>query len=119
MPAARSTNGSYTLSTGGNSDGAAVGKYKVTIVVQGGVRREGPGRLSEESGKDNPKLPPHFTAKAQAQAKSLIPLGYGDVRTTTLTADVKAESNKINFELDDKNAPPDPTLPVKSKGGRR
>ncbi len=52
--------------------------------------------------------PRTYTAKAEAAAKSLIPAGYGDLRTTTLTAEVKAQSNTIPFELSDANAPPEP-----------
>jgi hypothetical protein len=47
-------------------------------------------------------------AGAQAKAKSLIPAGYGDPRTTNLSAEVKAESNSINFKLSDADAPPPP-----------
>jgi hypothetical protein len=47
-------------------------------------------------------------AKAEAQAKSLIPTGYGNVTTTTLTAEVKEQSNTIDFKLSDADAPPEP-----------
>ena len=46
-----------------------------------------------------------MVAKAAAEAKSLIPPGYGDIRTTTLTAEVKPESNTFNFTLSDAEAP--------------
>ena len=99
------TEGSYTLSTGGNDDGAQVGKYKVTIKAKEEYLAKAQADFQKDSGKDNPKLPPHFIAKAEATAKSLIPAGYGDPRTTTLTAEVKAESNKLDFALSDKDAP--------------
>ncbi len=46
--------------------------------------------------------------KPQQSAKSLIPAGYGDARTTTLTAEVKPGSNTIPFTLSDQEAPPEP-----------
>jgi major membrane immunogen (membrane-anchored lipoprotein) len=102
------TNGSYTLSTGGNDDGAQAGKYKVTIKAKEDYLTKAQADFQKDSGKENPKLPPHYTAKAEAAAKSLIPAGYGDPRTTTLTAEVKAQSNSFNFTLTDKDAPPEP-----------
>ena len=60
-----------------------------------------------------------YTAKAEAAAKSLIPAGYGDLRTTTLTAEVKAESNTIPFELSDANAPPEPPKAGAAPKGRK
>jgi major membrane immunogen (membrane-anchored lipoprotein) len=110
------TEGSYTLSTGGNNDGAQAGKYKVTIKSKEEFVSKAQADFKKESGKDNPKFPPHFTAKAEAAAKSLIPAGYGDPRTTTLTAEVKEQSNTIPFELSDANAPPEP--PSATKGRR-
>jgi len=56
----------------------------------------------------SPKLLPSFIGKAEAAAKSLIPAGYGDVRTTTLKAEVEAKSNTFNFDLTDADAPPEP-----------
>jgi major membrane immunogen (membrane-anchored lipoprotein) len=113
------TDGSYTLSTGGNNDGAQAGKYKVTIKSKEDYLAKAQADFQKESGKDNQKLPPHFVAKAEAEAKSLIPAGYGDPRTTTLTAEVKAESNKFNFELSDKDAPPEPPKASTKGGGRK
>ena len=54
--------------------------------------------------------------KAGAEAKSLIPAGYGDVRTTTLTAEVMEQSNTIDFKLSDADAPPEPKAPAKGRG---
>jgi major membrane immunogen (membrane-anchored lipoprotein) len=112
------TNGSYTLSTGGNDDGAQAGKYKVTIKAKEDYLAKAQADFQKESGKDNPKLPPHYTAKAEAAAKSLIPAGYGDARTTTLTAEVKKQSNSIDFKLSDAEAPPEPTK-TSTKGRAR
>jgi major membrane immunogen (membrane-anchored lipoprotein) len=111
------TDGSYTLSTGGNDDGAQAGKYKVTIRAKEDYFAKAQADFQKESGKNNPKFPSHYTAKAEAAAKSLIPAGYGDPRTTTLTAEVKAQSsNSINFKLSDADAPPAPPGPAKGPG---
>jgi hypothetical protein len=111
--------GKYALSTGGNGDGAAAGKYKVIVKAKEEFASKAQESFKKETGKDNPKFPPHYVAKAEAAAKSLIPAGYGDARTTTLTAEVKEESNEINFELSDANAPPEPPKGDGAKTGRR
>jgi hypothetical protein len=114
------TNGSYTLSTGGSDDGAQVGKYKVTISSKEDYVSKARSDFQKESGVvGEGKIPPQHLAKASATSKNLIPAGYGDVRTTTLTAEVKAQSNTIPFELSDANAPPEPPkTPEKGRGGR-
>jgi len=112
--------GSYKLSTGGSDDGAQAGKYKVTITSKEDFTSKAQADFKKESGKDNPKLPPHTVAKAAAAAKSLIPAGYGDSRTTNLTAEVKAEPNTLDFKLSDAEAPPAPPSETgKGGGGRR
>jgi hypothetical protein len=113
-------NGSYTLSTGGNSDGARAGKYKVTITAKEESSAKAKADFSKASNRTDPEyVPGRFLAAAEAQAKSLIPTGYGDVRTTTLTADVKEQSNTINFKLSDAEAPPEPPKVMEKGGGRR
>jgi hypothetical protein len=112
-------NGSYTLSTGGNNDGARAGKYKVTISAKEDATAKAKADFAKESkGADLDFVPRQFMANAAAAAKSLIPAGYGDTRTTTLTAEVKEQSNTIPFELSDANAPPEPPAPAKGKGRR-
>jgi len=109
-------NGSYAMSTGGNSDGARAGKYKVTITAKEDSSAKAKaefekarGALKNASGtEDLGYIPKQFVTKAAAEAKSLIPAGYGDVRTTTLTAEVKEQSNSIDFKLSDAEAPPEP-----------
>ncbi len=110
--------GSYTLSTGGNQDGAQAGKYKVTITAKEDYLARAKADFQKESKKEEVNyIPPQFVAKAEAAAKSLIPAGYGDARTTTLTAEVKAQSsNPIDFKLSDAEAPPAP--PAAAKGAR-
>ena len=71
------------------------------------------------TGSTSPKLLPNFVAKAAASAKSRIPGGYGDGRTTTLTAEVKPEPNTIPFELSDASAPPEPPKDTAAKGRGR
>jgi hypothetical protein len=113
-------NGSYTLSTGGNEDGARAGKYKVTITAKEDSSAKAKADFAKASNRTEPEyVPGRFLATAEAQAKSLIPTGYGDVRTTTLTADVKEQSNTINFTLSDADAPPEPPKATEKGGGRK
>jgi hypothetical protein len=113
-------NGSYTLATGGNADGAQVGKYKVTITAKEDFLAKAKADFQKESKQQESNyIPPQFIAKAEAAAKSLIPAGYGDPRTTTLTAEVKAQSNTIPFKLSDADAPPEPPAAAKGRGGGR
>jgi hypothetical protein len=117
-------NGSYTLSTGGNNDGARAGKYKVTVTAKedpsakakADFEKARAARKNTAGTEEITVIPKQFMVKAGAAAKSLIPPGYGDVRSTTLTAEVKAQSNTINFELSDQNAPPAPTAQSQGKG---
>jgi hypothetical protein len=114
------TNGSYTLSMGGEGDGAQVGKYTVTITAKEDFSEKAQADFKNVTGSQSPKLLPNFVAKAAAEAKSLIPAGYGDARTTTLKAEVEAKSNTFNFDLSDAEAPPEPPkTPVKATGGKR
>jgi hypothetical protein len=109
--------GSYSLSTGGNEDGAQAGKYKVTISAKEDYVSKARADFQKESGVGGEgKIPPQHLAKASAASKNFIPAGYGDLRSTTLTAEVKEEPNKINFELSDKDAPPEPKAPPQGKG---
>jgi hypothetical protein len=114
-------NGSYTLSIGGQGDGAQAGKYKVTISAKEDYSEKAQADFQKVTGSTSPKVLGPFVAKAAAAAKSLIPAGYGDARTTNLTAEVKEGSNSIPFELSDTGAPPPPPAgPASSKkrGGR-
>ena len=99
------TNGSYTLSMGGDGDGAQAGKYKVTISAKEDYSEKAQADFKKETGGTSPKLLPNFVGKAAAAAKSLIPAGYGDARTTTLKAEVEAKSNTLDFNLSDAERP--------------
>ena len=112
--------GSYTLSSGGEGDGALPGKYKVTITAKEDTNEIAKADFLKDSkgkGADVGFVPRQYLAAAAAKAKSLIPTGYGDVRTTTLTAEVKEQSNTIDFKLSDAEAPPEPPR-MTGKGGR-
>jgi len=112
-------NGSYRLSTGGGGDGARAGKYKVTITSKEDTSAKAQADFAKVSKRDEPGVVPRqFTANAEAHAKSLIPAGYGSVLTTTLTAEVKEQSNTIDFKLSDAEAPPEPKASEKSRGKR-
>ena len=114
------TNGSYTLSMGGNGDGAQVGKYKVTISSKEDYSEKAQADFQKVTGSTSPKVLGPFVGKAAAAAKSLIPIGYGDPRTTTLKAEVEAKSNTKNFDLSDAEAPPEPPkdAPANSRSRR-
>lgn len=113
------TNGSYSLSMGGDGDGAQTGKYKVTISAKEDFMAKAQADFQKETGGTSPKLLPTFVGKAAAAAKSLIPAGYGDARTTTLKAEVEAKSNTKNFDLSDAEAPPEPPKEGSAKGRSR
>ena len=61
-------------------------------------------------------VPRQFMVKAESEAKSLIPPGYGDSRTTNLTAEVLEKSNHLDFKLSDAEAPPPPKKATKGRG---
>ena len=67
------TNGSYTLSTGGNEDGAQAGKYKVTIKSKEDFATKAQAAFQKESGKDNPKFPPHLHRQSRSSSQKPDP----------------------------------------------
>ncbi len=112
-------NGAYTLSTGGGADGARAGKYKVTVTAREDTSAKAKADFEKQMKKADPGfVPRQFLANAEARAKSLIPAGYGDVRTTTLTAEVLEKANSLDFKLSDAEAPPEPKAAPKSHGRR-
>jgi hypothetical protein len=114
-------NGSYKLSTGAENDGARAGKYKVTVTAkEDSVEKAKADFAKVNKGTDPNYVPGRFLGRADAEAKSLIPTGYGDPRTTNLKAEVKEGSNSIPFELSDTGAPPPPPdASAPSKGRSR
>ena len=114
--------GSYTLSTGGEGDGALPGKYKVAVTAKEDTNEIAKADFLKDSkgkGTDVSFVPRQYLSAAAEKAKSLIPAGYGDVRTTTLTAEVKEGSNTIPFTISDADAPPEPPKASPAKGRRR
>jgi hypothetical protein len=114
--------GSYTLSTGGGGDGALPGKYKVTITAKEDsydIAKADFLKDSQGKGTDINFVPRQYLAAAAEKAKSLIPVGYGDTRTTTLTAEVMVGSNTIPFTISDADAPPEPPKASPAKGFRK
>ena len=87
--------GYYTLSTIGGDDGAFPGSYRVAIVAKSAepskvrpIFKGGPARHTD-------------VVKATRRAKGLIPAKYTSPRTSPLTREVKAETNRFDFELED------------------
>lgn len=112
--------GAYTLSTGGQGDGARAGKYKVTVTAKEDATEKAKADFAKvNKGTDASYVPGRFLAQAEAEAKSLIPTGYGDPRTTTLSAEVLPQSNKFEFKLSDAEAPPEPPAPATGKTRNR
>ncbi len=83
--------GTYTLGTFKETDGAVLGNFKVIITAW--TRAEGGSGLPEDAGKGN------------AAPVSLIPEIYGDMEKSGLTATVKEEANQIDFNLEKKEPP--------------
>ncbi len=119
-------NGSYSLSTGGDNDGARAGKYKVTIAWKEDTSAKARAAFEKAQATSSKQagtvespgyIPKQFVAKAAAEAKSLIPAGYGDTTTTTLKAEVLEKSNSIDFKLSDAEAPPEPHKATTKGGG--
>jgi hypothetical protein len=123
-------NGSYTLSTVGDKDGARPGKYKVTVTAKEDSEDRAKAEFEKAKAKfkgkiqgvgtgteNSARIPREFLTRASREAKSLIPAGYGDARTTKLTAEVNEQSNTIDFKLSDEDAPPAP--PKEGRGRPR
>jgi hypothetical protein len=112
-------NGSYALSMAGGNDGARAGKYKVTVTAKEDSTAKAKADFDKASkGTGQDFVPRQFAANAQAKAKSLIPAGYSDVKTTTLTAEVLEKPNTLDFKLSDAEAPAAPIAAPAGKGGR-
>jgi hypothetical protein len=69
--------GSYTLSTGGNNDGAQAGKYKVTITSKEDYIAKATEAFKKEprSGGQGAKLPPSSSEKPTRQPRASSPPG--------------------------------------------
>jgi hypothetical protein len=90
-------NGSYSLTTAVEGDGALPGDYFVTVTaklvddskVKETIQKYGGGGRQEDVG------------KASANAKNLIPGKYQLPETSKLKVTVKEESNQLDFPLKD------------------
>lgn len=89
-------NGEYTLTTATPKDGALPGSYKVTIASV-----EVDTSQMEAVAKGGQFHHDKTFAKAVASAKKLVPSKYALADTSGLTAEVKEQSNKFDFDLKD------------------
>jgi hypothetical protein len=94
-------NGYYSLSTLTPGDGALPGKYKVTVVAKDSDREKVRSAAQAKGMPPGAALPQPLIAKANKEARSMIPTKYNLPTTTDLTADVEARSNTKDFELKD------------------
>jgi hypothetical protein len=90
--------GSYFLTTQVNGDGALPGAYKVTVTA---VDVEMPAEASKSPGAGQAFAQSKAAGELQKKAKKLVPAKYGSVDKTDLGAEVKAQDNKIDFDLKD------------------
>jgi hypothetical protein len=88
--------GSYSLTTAEPGDGALPGSYKVTVIA----RDMDTSKLKEVAKGGQFHHDKEF-AKAVSSAKPLVPSKYSLIDTSGLTAEVKAQSNPISFDLTD------------------
>jgi hypothetical protein len=92
-------NGSYSLTTAAEGDGALPGQYNVTV---NSLEVSDNAELKAMTGGGGGQFP-HTKefAKARDAAKHLIPMKYSSLTSSDLKAEVKQESNKIDFDLKD------------------
>jgi hypothetical protein len=104
------TDGRYSLTTHDLDDGAIPGKYNVGILAKEAdpskvdlkIKKLRGGTTTEAEKKAMAAVyPQKVAARAAAAAKNLIPAKYSSPETAGLTAEVKEQSNTVNFELED------------------
>jgi hypothetical protein len=83
--------GTYRLTTFDKDDGAALGHFKVTITAMRVTGPPAPKSLEDELRQGS--------AAGKTTIEWLVPEKYSRQESTTLTAEVKAGSNTINFDL--------------------
>ena len=82
------SDGTFTLSTYKNGDGAVVGEHKIAVTC------------AEKIGDDQQGEPQSLDAGMFARTRTLIPAKYTDYSTSGLTFDVKdGEENEVTLEL--------------------
>jgi hypothetical protein len=89
-------NGSYSLTTASQGDGALPGAYDVTV-----SSKSIDTSAMEAVAKGGQFHHDATFAKANKEAKDLVPAKYGSITTSGLKAQVKTESNKYDYELKD------------------
>ena len=92
--------GSYTLSTIGGNDGALPGNYRVTIAAYSAVPTKLQPIVKGGAARPFDVMSKAAMMKAARQAKSLIPTKYMSPRRSPLTREVKAQTNRFDFELE-------------------
>jgi hypothetical protein len=92
------SDGAYSLTTVNPDDGALPGRYRVSITANDvdlskaeAAAKAGGGAAYRED----------LVVKAQARRKSSIPRKYNLPSTSNLSAEVKEQSNRFDFELAD------------------
>lgn len=98
--------GAYTLTTLSEGDGALPGDYKVSVdskeADEAKLKAE-TEKLAKKHGMESLKgqVPPELMNQAMRAAKSTLPDKYATPEKSGLTAKVKEESNKLDFDLTD------------------
>lgn len=92
--------GEYSLTTLEPGDGAFPGSYSVTVDAKKADFSEAEAE-AKKKGSTSAFIPQDMVAKANAKAKNAVPDKYGVLSTSPLKAEVKTQSNTINFDLTD------------------
>lgn len=90
------TDGSYYLTTAVDGDGALPGDYRVSI-----ISTEVDLSAASANAQAGGSMRQDDVAKANLNAKKLVPAKYGIPDTSGLTFKVEARSNTANFDLTD------------------
>lgn len=90
--------GAYSLTTLTPNDGALPGSYKVTVVSVDMDTTQIKAIAEKTGGAAHHDM---TFAKAVKTAKKLVPSKYSLADTSGLTAEVKPQSNTVNFDLTD------------------
>jgi hypothetical protein len=89
--------GDYTMTTLTPEDGMVPGTYDVAIIA----REYDPKIATAGIDKTGGSARPQNVAKANKAARRLIPDKYSSYETSRLKFEVKSESNRKDFELED------------------
>jgi hypothetical protein len=93
--------GYYTLSTIGGDDGALPGSYRVTVAAYSAVPPKLQSIVQGGAARPFDVMSKVAMMKAARQAKSVIPSRYMSPRRSPLTREIKAQTNRFDFELED------------------